>query len=716
MTITLDTRTAADRLLVAGLRHGLLLADKTHSTSRFGHEVATVELLNLGYLVRPEDLDGVSDEDLARVIEAARQVSGQDQDYRPMYPNFPAQVRGLDTLHLLIDQVLHYLTGGTPLVDQTVEIRPDLPVADLLIAAKPLRVTDRGGLALLARAVLAQPMACSEQDIALVTEALRESVRRNGSAAMPVFGFFDGVNNRENRQTGVIALAEAGLPVPDLSVWAFGQARNADELLRYVLALYARPLTKDTDAYRRAVRGLSDRDYRAVAMGSMHRAVRRALVARLGEVTAGNKADQLVSRTRLWRTVMRYVHPYAEVVPGRSKAAKDQRRALDIIHGNVKYRTYASRVEAALESGRLEVAVPVLEESAGQLYRSLAKLSTLRGDMALITGALERVGHLPAMTTLLSAYNGLSALATGRDRVLRVGGRANVMLDGANATASKADAELLRGAVREAMVRKIAAAGPVLDAATAVGVNGANQVELVRRDASVTDRAISRGERIPLPGHGTVLRLFVQWFNGSGRVDLDLGAILLDADFTMVSTVDYASYHGGRSYATFSGDLVDAPRPHGAAEFIDIDLSKVRKAYRNAEWVAMSVNSYTGQRLDAVEHFAGAMVRSDGDAGEVFDPRTVTTAFTSTSMATLVAPLAVNLRTRELLWIDTSNGQNEGGFSVSRGGSLADAIAFEVGVPRLTEGELAELYARAHGLATADEDVDPSLVSKLVAL
>ena len=133
--------------------------------------------------------------------------------------------------------------------------------------------------------------------------------------------------------------------------------------------------------------------------------------------------------------------------------------------------------------------------------------------------------------------------------------------------------------------------------------------------------------------------------------------------------------------------------------------------------MAMSVNSYTGQRLAEVDHVAGVMLRSDGDAGAIFDPRTVTTAFRSSNDSTLVCPMVVDLVTREAVWVDTSDGSRSAGYSISTGGSLANAIAAEVGVGRLTYGDMAEIAAKAFQLRTdATLAVDRGLVKALLAL
>src|SRR4051794_687071 len=58
------------------------------------------------------------------VIPALRAMVGADVAYRPMYPNFPAQVMELDRAELYINAILHYLTHARP-VDEG-DARPPL--------------------------------------------------------------------------------------------------------------------------------------------------------------------------------------------------------------------------------------------------------------------------------------------------------------------------------------------------------------------------------------------------------------------------------------------------------------------------------------------------------------------------------------------------------------------------------------------------------------
>jgi hypothetical protein len=76
-----------------------------------------IEMANYGYRVSPEDLQGMSTAALRAMLDDARAIKGADRDMTPIYPGFPKQVQDLDTLTLIVEQILHYWSGGTFLPD-----------------------------------------------------------------------------------------------------------------------------------------------------------------------------------------------------------------------------------------------------------------------------------------------------------------------------------------------------------------------------------------------------------------------------------------------------------------------------------------------------------------------------------------------------------------------------------------------------------------------
>ena len=151
-----------------------------------------------------------------------------------------------------------------------------------------------------------------------------------------------------------------------------------------------------------------------------------------------------------------------------------------------------------------------------------------------------------------------------------------------------------------------------------------------------------------------------------------------------------------------------------AAEFLDIKVDKLLKKYPEAVWLAMTVQSWSGFSMADVDFIAGLMYRSEAKEGEVFDARTVESAFKPTTTSTQSVPYAFNLKTGQMTWIDSSNGSTASGVSSSNDDSIGDIVYDEIARERLTMGQLAELYALAHGAETVKEKVDRDTLLSLL--
>ena len=119
--------------------------------------------------------------------------------------------------------------------------------------------------------------------------------------------------------------------------------------------------------------------------------------------------------------------------------------------------------------------------------------------------------------------------------------------------------------------------------------------------------------------------------------------------------------------------------------------------------------------MNTVDFIAGAMLRSNADKGEVFDARSVATAFKPTTSAMQSVPFAVNLDTGALVWIDSSNGSTASSQSATEDTSIGSIVYDEIARPRLTFGDLARLWAQAHDAETVNEPVDRDALLALLA-
>ena len=690
----------------------------TPASNEVVHAVVA-ELASLGFIITPYELSGVTNEFLESVLDSARSIVGVERfSTTPMYVNFPAQVKKMDTVELIVDQIVHYLSYGSLVPDhEDVKVRPGLTLKDLVGNGKNLNVREVDPLSEVERLV-SKSVALSQNERDLVILLVWEGFNDNISDWHKIYR---DARNHENAQVLFSALIDLMNDKDKFinTVLVFmGATNNADRLLRIFLSAYSTPSNDNREAYNRAVNELSDSDHWAVKMITAPKAVRRGLVYALGNIIGHREysADALISRHELWKRVMRMVHPYSI-----GNMDDTSRFALDVIHENIHYETYNAVVERVMAEKDVKNAIEVLSQRPGNLLRRLVALARMedftRAQAREVTEIIAKA-NLP-LTTLISGYNGvLNANASG-NKIVRIKG-ANTVVDSHNATAKHIGilSSGLKDAISKALAAKNAPVNPV-------GVIGEFPAPLVARDASRSDRELYRGQSIAEFEDTDTLRLFVHWFNkesgtenrwyDDGVVDVDLGINVYDKDLDTVSSVNYTNYDLSRSYATFSGDLTNAPKPHGASEYFDVDVSNLRKNYPQSRWIALSAIVYSGDVFKNLDHVYGVMVRSDDEKGEIYDPRTVSASGSSVADSRSVTALVVDLEDNRVFWVDSGVGNNTlYGNSTSQSDEIAAVIRTEVMRETLTAGELARMWATAHGVATVKEKVDMDSLESLL--
>lgn len=692
------------------LRNGIVIAPGKRSNSgnpAVAH-AAAIEMANLGFIVNPTELQGFSTKALEQMLKDARKVIGADRAMTPIYPGFPQQVESMDTMTLLLEQILHYWTAGAFLPNYPTVARKGLPIADMLRNARELKVlTASEAASSIIEKMATAPIAISQGD----KELLRGALALHRVSAEEIAALVKKASNGENMQNVLIATKGMGFKdSKELLLAALPGCANADQVLRAVLALYSKASNfSHEDNYTVAVENLADRHARAVAMENMPREARRAVIKRLGEVTGEFRADALVSRTLLWRRVMRSIHPFD------LKPSGEETRALDIIHGNVQYRTLNSLVEEAMEQGDAATAAELLAaHQPGNLLRRLVailRLVSKASEADALAKAVKETAPRASLSTLISSYNGVISANDDHARVNRVAGVNNTMLQREVAKVAPAHLAKVSRAILEAMTEKLKSTPAPLGA---VGILSDAPVPLVRRDAATTDRVLDRGQELTPVGSGDVLRVFGHWNNNQNRAGyMDIGVVVMDSKFNIISVSTWDTWTQEREWSTYSGDKMVTP-DESAAEFFDIKVDKLLKKYPEAAWLAMTVQSWSGFSMADVDFIAGLMYRSKAKEGEVFDARTVESAFKPTTTSTQSVPYAFNLKTGKMTWIDSSNGSTASGVSSSNDDSIGDIVYDEIARERLTMGQLAELYALAHGAETVKAKVDRDTLLSLL--
>ena len=678
----------------AMLRRGII--PQTHTTTdgvtAAQAHTALAELLTVGFIADPQELQQLTLEELVALITQAGTIIGANRTWQPMFPGFPEQVVTMPDIELFLNQIYHYLTYGRwrPDIEKIFE-RTKLAHTDWTQNFQRLTLVELTPQ--LVQEEWAKAVALSPADREFLHDVIAE-LGINVPELMANTGFTSGDNF-------AAALCEIPHPHERLDT-GLALARTATDVLRTVLAAYC----KEPD---RAVDLLSSAEFR-LDMRSIPRPQRRSILRALARFADNTNLDMVMRHKKLWRRALRPVHPFE--LP----QAVDVHTHLTIIFGKTAHRTFNSQVEAALLGDDVPTAARLLTTNPGNLLRRvdhLMRLSRSNKPAAdALLKALEEAAPKARLTTLISCYNGIS----NRDapiKVFRIRGR-NVLKETSNPPVESWLKSAVLDTLTAAMQHRLHAAPAPTEP---VPVGSMVPVELVRREASTSKLALARGQRLPL-GDGSIMRLFVHWY---GR-DVDLGVCFADALLMeQLGYLDYTNLSSNqlKQSVLHSGDIVHAPLPDGACEFVDIK-DTIWQKLPTVRYAIPQLISYSGNRFDTIDNVAGIMIRSQAMAGEIFEPRTVETAMNVCVKSTSAIPFIVDLVDRELIWLDTSLGSRMGGFNTGRSeGVQLIRAELEALSHTMTNGQLLALWAAAHDAETTpdtgDEPTNHDQVAKLLA-
>lgn len=221
-----------------------------------------------------------------------------------------------------------------------------------------------------------------------------------------------------------------------------------------------------------------------------------------------------------------------------------------------------------------------------------------------------------------------------------------------------------------------------------------------RRGDSKTNTNLIKGSKYKFNPNAKVVRLFTYW---KGHVDIDLSVNLYDTDWNLVENVAFYNLEGRG--IVHSGDIRSAP--NGAAEFIDLELSRLDD---RVVYVVPSLISYNGEGFKNVEEcFVGVMERDSLRSGEKFEPASVKFKFDVKSDNTSYNPIAFDLTNGEITVIDMSFGNHRYGHSVGQNDTLSALARSIMNLTSVkpTAFDVLDLYVSQNGEFTMDrQDAD----------
>ncbi|MCX4670350.1 hypothetical protein OG453_27275 [Streptomyces sp. NBC_01381] len=485
------------------------------------------------------------------------------------------------------------------------------------------------------------------------------------------------------RESKALALAPL-LDLPDVRPLVARYADTATDVLRVLV-----------------VRSGGDPDLLELPrLRGLSRPVRRELLALLDRFDFRRLAEDMARNPQAWKRVGEILHPFEQAhrharvalafavlrgtrigdgALGETLLAEAARHEDVRLEGDrLRVVTWQGRVEEALGRWDTEAAAGLLRERPGELLRRLDLLLARSGSATLpdavgeaLADALPRTAPGP----LLGAY--------GRMKVRSVPGHRRVFFPRGRITkayavedhrpplparvAGRAGELIEAEAVRRLTVRE----GERYDVAVLDASLADLPVPFAERASAASLVAVPRGSSLPMPKDSETVRLFLHWLQPKGlRVDLDLSVALYDDLWRFVGLCDYTQLEYAGGAARHSGDLTSAPAPHGATEYLDLDLPRL--AGTGVRFVVPAVLSYNDVPFDELpDAFAGFMaVEGAGGVGAkgraLYDPRTVRQRFDLAGDATLRVPMIVDLRTRHAWWADVTLATTGGNHDVWR--------------------------------------------------
>lgn len=369
-----------------------------------------------------------------------------------------------------------------------------------------------------------------------------------------------------------------------------------------------------------------------VRFRSLPRRQRRLLCGALAYSVLGKnqpKLGDVPQYAELWKRLGERLHPHEFT------EFPDAQAVFEVARGEREVLTLGGWVEKALAAGSPEVAARSLARMApGRLWRASDRLLRAaeqrpEGAVADVVELLQETAPSVSGRVLLGVREHLQN-RSARSELARIftnrRGRAYVTPDTRDPISTATLGDVLKVVDTEVLdrlpeVEQLVVDKAMLGAALPLSGKGTPEGLAVYPRGSV------------LPVEGDRLRFFTYWRQDERRTDYDLSAIFTDREFGQDQHVSWTALTGYG--AAHSGDIVDAPGPEGATEFIDVDLRKV------AGVIVPQVYIYSGEGFDEVEeNFFGFMTRDGDQRGMPFEARTVRAKGAMTGEGAVSMPMA----------------------------------------------------------------------------
>lgn len=159
---------------------------------------------------------------------------------------------------------------------------------------------------------------------------------------------------------------------------------------------------------------------------------------------------------------------------------------------------------------------------------------------------------------------------------------------------------------------------------------------------------LSKGSRIPID-KGKKLRAFTYW-EKVNDIDLSVFALTEDGNRREFSWRTMSRHQSGA--ITYSGDETSGYL--GGSEYFDINLPEFKARYSEYRYLIFCDNVYSGKNFNECFCKAGYMLRDWDDSGQVYEPKTVKSAYLVNCESTFAYLFGIDLFTNEFVWLNVA--------------------------------------------------------------
>lgn len=709
-------------------RNVFIVKDDSPKASVLSHGfLATVvaELVKLGYIADLDQLKGLSENEAVSLLKALNKFKGTNLSWVPFYPNFPQQVMESSESDLIFNALIHYLSRGTvnPVENTPVVARtPVVKVGNKSLAFDNLTMLK--GVSV--DSLFLNVFDAFESPVSVSPEIMDELDSLLSYASLSVVTkAVDGFETKNKENWLILGQAIEG----DSFDFYLDTAKTATDVLRAVVFQSSLEDAIQLGRVPNLVVKLSRSQRKSVmlTLDKLARDGEMSIKKGQSSLKFNSVLDDMYSYKKLWKRISSSLHPFD--FKRQAPVAVDVYSAV-LGNDNAVYKRFNSIVEQKVEEGNILDAAALLSYKPGRFVRSydwLVRSAKDENEAMKVVSLFNTLKTKVQTNTLISAYNGIinrdkthvTTRVNGGKHIERVRELPSISPDVVDVMLNSIVNKIRGNNFDSSQLEGKVFVDPVLK-----GIS----VPLNVRDSS-KGRVLPSGSKVKLGTDSPIIRMFTHWENHKTRVDIDLSAVFYGENSDNKDYVNYTRLKNG--FAVHSGDYVDAPAPHGATEFVDIDVEKALAA--GVRYVEMDIRSYAGVPLKEMGQeeklFAGVSFPEDGQTGELFDLAHNPWSFTPSGEAKFSMSVFVfDLVEGEMMWVDgnLSTGSFASGVHQPESDSSFGVISsmfnskffslYDLFVTHLGEGQAVEERDEADTVVSiGDSDVDIFDSSSLMA-